>query len=58
MKKKNLSSLILRKSRISNLNKLTNLIDITGCITNDKTKTLETPTLVMGCNGFQTGAGC
>lgn len=91
MKKQNLSSLVLRKSKISNLTRLANLIggtdpetgsetvfvtvntdcghtcieycehsidNPTGCITNDKTVSLQTPTLVLGCEGLATGAAC
>lgn len=85
MKKKNLSSLTLRKNSISNLNfvnaikgrgsdyevytvecvetELTycetcaTLGDITGCITNDKTRSLRT-TVGIACNALNTGEEC
>jgi len=85
MKKKNLSSLALKKNSISSLNfvnsikgrgeeneahttacvetEMTNCEtcatqgDITGCITNDATRSLR-PTDGLACNGLNTGELC
>ncbi|WP_298520940.1 hypothetical protein [uncultured Kordia sp.] len=89
MKKRNISNLKLRKSRISNLtllhgtkggtvtgateqepsNVVTENTDCgscqecisenpTDCITNDTTKSLQSPSIVVACNGFGTMANC
>ena len=85
MKRKKITSLVLHKHKISNLQNYSKLIGgtdtatnpvdanyesnmsecemcptldyFTGCITNDTTRSLQTPTLVVGCNALGTN-GC